>query len=503
MTALSELLPAGGAGKVMDFVASGTLPNGQAVVLKSNGQVEVVAETIYTPSMPLGTTVNFVSQAFEYSLIAADPHNNTRWAAVWTDDAGTKYVRVIIITRSGTTLSVSSISDAYTNGNASQPCIAWDENTPNNFLLTFNNVNNRGSAIVGTVAGSTGSETISYGSLLNQYSSIGIYGPTLSALGTSGNYLLTWGNSTSDYPYGRILTVSGTTVTVTGSDTILASVVMHNSNAQSHALNTTDNTKAVLVYIDNPNKYIHGISLSISGTTITPSTSVNLSGTDQYTDGTGDPHIQPVSATTYLVGARAAGAGYGYAFIITDNGSTLSSGTRAAFASTDISNIAISNNKASPYTCSIMYKSTTGYPTGVVGSISGTSITFNTATVLDSTNNLLNWPALSQQSDTNGNFVGMFRSSNSIGGYFVLGYTGDTVTTLTATNFVGLTTEAISDTATGSITLQGGLSTNQSSLTVGSNYYVQPDGTLATTAGTPSVVAGQAISSTSLQLQGV
>jgi hypothetical protein len=501
MSNLSELLPAGGAAKEFEFVASGTLPNGKAVILKANGQIEVVAETTVTPSMPLGTTVNFVSQAFEYSVIAADPHNNTRWAAVWTDDAGTKYVRVIIITRSGTTLSVSSISDAYTNGNASSPCIAWDENTANNFLLTFNNVNNRGSAIVGTVAGSVGSETISYGSLLNQYSSIAIYGPTLSALGTSGNYLLTWGHSSNNYPYGRILTVSGTTVSVTGSDTVLASTAMAGTSFQSHALNATDSTKALLCYIDNYNRYINGVSLSISGTTITPSTSVQL-GTDQYEDGAADPHIQTVSATTYLCSARASGAGYGYSFIITDNGSTLSAGTRAAFSSTAVSNISSSNNKASPNTFSVMYKSTTGYPTGVVGSISGTSITFNTATVLDSTNNLLNFPDLSQQSDTNGNFVGMFRSSNSIGGYFVLGYTGDTVTNLTSTNFVGITAEAITSGATGVVVPQGGVATNLSSLTIGSNYYVQADGTVSTVSTSPAVNIGKAISATSLILKG-
>lgn len=78
-----------------------------------------------------------------------------------------------------------------------------------------------------------------------------------------------------------------------------------------------------------------------------------------------------------------------------------------------------------------------------------------------------------------------------------------TASNLTTGNFVGITTETISDTATGSVTLQGGLSTNQAGLTIGSTYYVQTNGTLATTAGVPSVIAGLAISATSLQLQGV
>ena len=43
MSNLSELLPSGSGGKQFDFVASGTLPNGRAVILKANGQVELVA----------------------------------------------------------------------------------------------------------------------------------------------------------------------------------------------------------------------------------------------------------------------------------------------------------------------------------------------------------------------------------------------------------------------------------------------------------------------------
>ena len=55
--------------------------------------------------------------------------------------------------------------------------------------------------------------------------------------------------------------------------------------------------------------------------------------------------------------------------------------------------------------------------------------------------------------------------------------------------------------------LQGGVSTNQSSLAIGSTYYVQIDGTLATSAdsnsGAPSVVAGKAVSATTLLLKGI
>ena len=75
-------------------------------------------------------------------------------------------------------------------------------------------------------------------------------------------------------------------------------------------------------------------------------------------------------------------------------------------------------------------------------------------------------------------------------------------TNLTATNFVGIADSAISASAAGSVIVQGGTVTGLSSLTTGSKYYVQPDGTFGTSAGNPSVNAGIAISTTSLLLNG-
>ena len=74
---------------------------------------------------------------------------------------------------------------------------------------------------------------------------------------------------------------------------------------------------------------------------------------------------------------------------------------------------------------------------------------------------------------------------------------------MTSSNFVGFSDgTSYSDGQTVTIKVVGNTST-QSSLTPGSLYYVQTDGTLGTTAATPSVVAGRAISSTKLLIQPV
>ena len=69
-------------------------------------------------------------------------------------------------------------------------------------------------------------------------------------------------------------------------------------------------------------------------------------------------------------------------------------------------------------------------------------------------------------------------------------------TNLTAENYIGIAAEAISNAATGKINIIGGVNTGQTGLTTAQTYYVQTNGTLATSAGSPSVVAGTAISST-------
>jgi len=65
-------------------------------------------------------------------------------------------------------------------------------------------------------------------------------------------------------------------------------------------------------------------------------------------------------------------------------------------------------------------------------------------------------------------------------------------------DFIGITAEAISDTATGAVNVYGGINEAQTGLTIGADYYVQADGSLSTTVS--SVKVGQAISATTINM---
>ena len=77
---------------------------------------------------------------------------------------------------------------------------------------------------------------------------------------------------------------------------------------------------------------------------------------------------------------------------------------------------------------------------------------------------------------------------------------GDT-TSATNGNFIGFSSAAYSDGDTATINVVGN-TTTQSSLTPGNTYYVQHNGSLSTTAAVPSIVAGKALTTTSLLIKG-
>ncbi len=75
-------------------------------------------------------------------------------------------------------------------------------------------------------------------------------------------------------------------------------------------------------------------------------------------------------------------------------------------------------------------------------------------------------------------------------------------TTLTNTNYIGISNGSYTNGQTATIQTAGAVDDAQSGLTTGQAYYIQNDGTLSTTPGNPYVFAGTAVSSTKLIIKG-
>ena len=83
-------------------------------------------------------------------------------------------------------------------------------------------------------------------------------------------------------------------------------------------------------------------------------------------------------------------------------------------------------------------------------------------------------------------FVIAFRDTSTTPNFGMAKVGRITESSLVRDNFYGISAAAYADGATATIKVTGSTAGLQSSLTVGSKYYVQPTGTLSTTPGRPA-----------------
>ena len=137
----------------------------------------------------------------------------------------------------------------------------------------------------------------------------------------------------------------------------------------------------------------------------------------------------------------------------------------------------------------------------VVGTLSGSSITFGST---------IQWLSTDFNQNANLSFdTSQNKALLSYGGSSSVkreARTIDTqplVTNLTAGNFIGFSDAAYTNGQTATIQIEGSVDDAQTGLTTAKVHYISPiNGTLSTTAGTPSVSAGIAITDTKIIVKG-
>lgn len=480
MSNLTDLLPAGAGGKQVDFVASGTIGNGVTVGLNSDGTVTAVASD-GTPQ-ETGTPVTYYNEGGSgprWGGSAYDSTNN-RVIIAFRDEGGTNDGDGIAVvgTVSGTSISFGS-PVIFNNASTFYASPVFDSNS-NKVIIAYRNSGNSnyGTAIVGTVSGTSisfGTAVIFNSASTNRLNAVYDVNAdkTVIAYTDSGN---------SNYGTAIVGTVSGTTISF-GSETVFESA----GTAFPVCAFDSANNKIVIAYGDDGNA---SAGTAIVGTV--SGTSISFGSPTVFTTWVNDPVITFDSTANKIVIAYrdSNNSNYGTAIVGTVSGTSISFGTSVVFNTATTTQTSISfDSSANKVVVSYMDSGNSNYGTSIVGTVSGTSISFGssfvfetatsqyTASTFDSTNNkvVINYTA----SSTGKAFVLQNESTNSA-------------------DFIGISDAAISDTASGSVTIKGGISTNVTGLTPNSTYYVQTNGTLSTTVS--SVLAGKALSSTSINL---
>jgi hypothetical protein len=480
MSNLSELLPTGGGQNAVNFVASGTLSSGQTVALKSDGTVEAVAETSSTTSK--GTESTFDSSAVNSFVRTTYDTVNNKIVAIWRTDTVGDYGYAAVGTVSGTSISWGT-RVVFNSGVTSLGEIAYDENT-GKVVIIFNSSitgTNIGYGIVGTVSGTS----ISFGSRNNFIS--GEYGTASIVYDTSASKCLLnfIDQSGSNYGKSTVVTVSGTSISFGTVTTFESSNLRSVSSAYSTAA-----SKTAISYRDLGSSDQQAVVATVSGTSVSFGSPVQASP-NYYTDSTA---VYDPSADRVMFFGKAGDLGNsGRAVVGAISGTTISFGTDVEFEADYVNYLsAVYDSQAEKIV--ICYDNETDSRTGnaKAGTISGTSVTFDAPFVFNAgaTRQL----GASFDPDTNQVIVA-YKGSSNLGRATAIsiGYTETN-----SADFIGITAGAISNAATGTVNVYGGINEAQTGLTIAADYYVQDNGSLSTTAS--SVKVGQAISATTINM---
>ena len=422
----------------------------------------------------LGTGVVFESAATSIIGCTFDSNSN-RIVISYRDDANSDYGTAVVGTVSGTSISFGTPvvfeSAAYSQANEG---ITFDSNS-NKVVIAYNDSGNNqyATAIVGTV--NPANNSISFGSA--------------AVFNSASTDLVT---STFDSNSNKVVICfsqgggKAIVATVSGTSISFGSVVVFESGSTSAiglAFDSTSN-KVVIAFQDagdsNKGKAIVG---TVSGTNISFGTAAifynnELSGTAPVYDPSNNKtgiffRKGNVSSSAFVVG--------------TVSGTNISFGSEVALPDHMAANQTAHFDSQRNLCIATYTRSGDAAVSYYSASISGTSATIASPVVIALGTNIL--PASTFDSSA-GKSVCAFRRNNSD--------SSDRFGTAIVFNAAVSNRGQVASGSSASVDIIGTVSTNQAGLTPGQSYFVQTDGTIGLTAGTPSVFAGTAISATKL-----
>jgi len=473
---------------VVNFVASGTIANGATVIIKTDGTVGVVTQTTDTTASA-GTPAVYESAAVSHIAAAYDSTNN-KVVIAYRDDGNNEYGTAVVGTVSGTSISFGT-PVVYESATTSFTSATYDS-TNGKVVISYRDHGNsvRGTSIVGTVSGTS----ISFGTavVIDSTPGVSYIGSTYDS--TNNKVVIAYRDEdNSNYGRAVVGTVSGTSIS-------FGSPVTFESGQSGYisAIYDSANGKVVIAYQDG-NDSSHGKAVvgTVSGTSISFGSPVTFKSAEStYISATYDSTNGKVVIAYKDYGNNE----YGTAVVGTVSGTSISFGTPVTFESADSREIGATFDSVNGKVV-ISYKDVgnSNYGTAIVGTVSGTSISFGTAVVFES--GTTNYTSCAYDSTNKKAVIAYVDASNSDYGTAVVFTAATQTTNLTTENYIGIAAEAISNGATGKINVVTGTNSGQTGLTTAQKYFVQPTGTLGTSAGDPSVVAGTAISDTKIIVQ--
>ena len=474
-------------------IASGTLANGQTVIIHSDGKVGAVTTTGIGQS--LGSEAIFKSSGELQYLRSTFDSSNNKVVFSYVDVSNSYYGTAVVGTVTGTAVTFGT-PVVFSSSSTTYTAIEFDSSN-NKVVIAYSDTgggnNYVGKAIVGTVSG----DSISFGSAVT-YASAATTLPSMAFDSTNNKIVISFRDNGNSY-YGTAIvgTVSGTSISF-GSE-----VVYESANVTSNSTTfDTSSGKILIAYRDVGNSsYGTGIVGTVSGTSISfGSPTVFRTGTSSQIESSYDSE----NNKHVIVFEDEDSSQVGSAVVATVSGTSVSFGSKVTFLHGS-SSFARGDIKYEPtskkHVLTFRDGSNSYRGTLMVGSIVGTSVTFTNKTVYFDGGQSA-WQGISIDTDQKVSVIGYGPTSAPGGkGRARVFRPSRTDTNLTSSNFLGFSNAAYTDGQTATVQIAGGVDDAQSGLTTASVHYVQNDGTLSTTAGSPSVEAGLALSATEIAIK--
>jgi hypothetical protein len=503
----NTLLP----GKTAQLTASGAIAAGKPVILNTAGTVTQVGETTYTAA--LGSPAVASAATATYAPNIAYDSANDRVVAIWID-IGNKYGYAKVGTVSGTSITWGTIATWRSIACDEQPAIAFNTST-GQFVIAFTEVTggsgtNHGWCVVGTVTGTNKNE-LTFGTAVKSYA--GWAPKHRLSYDPDNNKMFLLQKQASNGAYACAATLSGTGTGATISYGTFAQYT-NSSNSDAHFGVYYDTSQNCFVIAWNENTGI-ARTATISGTTVsygTASTFVSNSafgGIPATFDTTANKGIIAWVDQSPKIGKlrsiTVANTAVSFGSVTTVYSTT--SGNDLATASYGLALIYAGNDYNKTILGFQRDAGDDGYYRYAETTLSGTDVATPTGVARLYTANVNN-NTTNVCVDSNAKLIWIIKPSQTAGGmtdnyvYGIAQQLPASVTNITATNVIGIADQAIANTASGDISLKGGIATSGvNGLTAGSDYYAQGDGTITTTSTFPAVKLGKAMSSTAINLE--
>tara|TARA_Y100000361_G_scaffold35619_1_gene30046 strand:+ start:125 stop:1582 length:1458 start_codon:yes stop_codon:yes gene_type:complete len=471
----------------VQLTAEGAITAGKPCIVEADGDVAQIVQT--SVSQGVGSPVVFTSTAaYSNEHASVFDSSNNKVVFCYSDYGNSGYGTAVVGTVSGTTISFGTPVVFESASTGTEVSAAFDSSN-NKVVIAYQDSGNSsyGTAIVGTVSG----DSISFGSaaVFESAISAGI-GICFDSLNNK-TVIVYKDQGNSNYGTAVVATVSGTSIS-------FGTPVVYRSARAEYNVATFDttNNKVVVAYQYRSTNAGEAVVGTVSGTSISFGSTVTFesSSIKEYLSITFDSNAGKVFISYQQSNDHRGIVG-------TVSGTSISFGSAADINSGESRDSSCTFDSAVNKVV-VIYddENNSNYGTAVPVTISGTGFSVGTETVFESAN----VASLSCCFDSNEKVVAIQYSDtgNSNYGTGVIYQNAGTHTTLTAENFIGFAENDCTDNGLATIQLGGSVNDKQTGLTAGQTYFVQTDGTIGTTADSPSVTAGTAVSSTEILVKG-